>query len=55
MLTLIFLTHFTPMYYFISPEVSQKTSGFLTFSVGIDVEDWRKMVNVIKSMDNSSA
>ena len=37
------LTHFQPMFHFYTIWKHQKTSGFLIFSGGIEVEHWLKM------------
>ena len=37
------VTHFQPMFHFYIPRKHQKTSGFLMFSGGIEVEHWLKM------------
>ena len=36
-------THFNPMFHFYTPWKRQKAKGFLTFSRGIEMEDWAKM------------
>ena len=38
------LTHFNPMFYFYTHRKRQKTFGFLTFSGGIQMEQWAKML-----------
>ena len=38
------LTHFNPMFYFYTLWKRQKTFGFLTFSEGIEMWHWTKMV-----------
>ena len=37
------LTHFQPVFHFYAPWKHQKTSGFLMFSGGIEIEHWLKM------------
>ena len=37
---LLSITHFQPMFPFYTPWKHQKTSGFLMFAGGIEVEDW---------------
>ena len=37
------LNHFQPMFHFYTPRKHQKTSGFLIFSGGIEVEHWLKL------------
>ena len=41
------LTHFSPVPHFYTPWKHQKTFGFLTFSGGIEMWHWTKMVNQI--------
>ena len=40
---LMSLTHFISMFHFYTPSKHQKTFGFLTFPVVIDIEHWAKM------------
>ena len=37
------LTHFMQMSHFYNPRKRRKTSGFPTFSGGIEIEFWREM------------
>ena len=39
------LTNFSPMFHFYSPWKRHKTFGFLTFSGGIEMEHWSKMLH----------
>ena len=40
-----YLTHFSPMSHFYTPWKIQKTYDFLTFSVGIEMWHWTKILN----------
>ena len=43
------LTHFSPVSHIYTPWKRQKTKGFLTFSGGIEMWHWTKMVSIAKS------
>ena len=40
---LLLLTHFQPMFHFFTSWKHQKTSGFLTFSGGFEIQHWLEM------------
>ena len=37
------LTHFSPVFYFYTPEKRQKAQGFMKYSGGIEMKQWAKM------------
>ena len=39
----VFITHFRPIFQFYTPWKRQKTLGFPTFLVGIEMEHWAKI------------